>query len=109
LQATGYAAANPGLSVALTKSAAGSPLTATELSQYQFFVRGLLYDIQEAYLLHEEGRLDDEYWRTRAAIVLAYLAQPLARDVYARDKTMGALHSDSVRWLDLALEAHLAK
>jgi hypothetical protein len=68
-------------------------------------VRGLLYDIQEAFLLHQEGRLDDEYWRTRAAIVLAYLSRSTARDVYERDKSLGVLHSDYVRWLDMILGA----
>lgn len=103
--AVGNAASNPELALALSKPAGGQPLTPAELAQYQYFVRGLLYDIQEGFLLHEEGRLDDEYWRTRSAIVLAYLAEPLAREVYARDKSLGVLHDDYVRWLDMALQA----
>ena len=69
----------------------------------------MLYDIQEGFLLHQEGRLDDEYWRTRAAIVLAYLSQEEARTLYERDKALGVLHSDYVNWLDGALAEHLAK
>ena len=106
--AVGNAAANAELALALSKPAEGEPLTPAELAQYQYFIRGLLYDIQEGFLLHQEGRLDDEYWRTRAAIVLAYLSQEEARAVYQSNKVLGVLHSDYVRWLDRALEEHLA-
>jgi len=102
-QATSNVATNPELAAAFAKVDAGTTLTPTDLMQYQFFVRGLLYDIQEAFLLHREGRLDDEYWETRAAIVLAYMAQMQARDVYQRDRALGVLHADYVSWLDQAI------
>jgi hypothetical protein len=98
-------AGNPELAQAISKSAAGAPLAPAELTQYQYFVRGMLYDIQEAFLLHEEGRLDDEYWHTRVAIVLAYMSQEPARAVFDRDKALGVLHADYVRWLDSILVA----
>ena len=105
MQAVGNAAGNSELALALSKPAEGVPLSPAELAQYQYFVRGMLYDVQEGFLLHQEGRLDDEYWRTRAAIVLAYLSAPQAREVYERDKALGVLHRNYVRWLDTALEA----
>ncbi len=49
--ATGNVATSPELAGALTKAAEGTQLTAQELSQYRYFVRGMLYDIQEAYFL----------------------------------------------------------
>jgi hypothetical protein len=103
-QAVGIVAGSPELAGAFASVAIGSPLTPVESTQYQYFVRGLLYAIQEAYLLHREGRLDDEYWNTRAAIVVAYRARPSARTVYNRDKGLGVLHPDYVRWLDQALD-----
>ena len=102
--AVGGVAANPVLAVAISKSTSGEPFSPAELVQYQYFVRGVLYDIQEAFLLHEEGRLDDAYWQTREALILAYLSQESAQDVYRRDKALGVLHADYVRWLDSALD-----
>ena len=100
--ATGNAATNPDLAIALTKAADGTPLTDQELAQYRYFVRGMIYDIQEAYLLHSEGRLDDSYWQTRAAIFLTYIKTAPAREVYDRDKKLGVLHGDFVVWADKA-------
>jgi hypothetical protein len=100
LLATGNIATSTELATAFAKIAVGAPLTPTETIQYQYFVRGLLYDIQESFLVHREGRLDDDYWETRAAIVLAYMAQPAAHEVYLRDKSLGVLDGDYVNWLD---------
>ena len=30
--------------------------------QYSYFVRSMLYDVQEAFLLHRKCRLEEEYW-----------------------------------------------
>ena len=62
------------------------------------------YDVQEAYLLYIEGRLDDDYWRTRDAIFRAYMETSAAREVYRRDRTLGVLHGDFVIWADQVLE-----
>jgi len=97
-------ATSPELAGIMAKVGEGSTLTSTELSQYGYLVRGVLYDVQEAYLLYQEGRLGEEYWNTRAALVEAYLAQTPARNVYHRDKSLGALHPEFVQWLDSALE-----
>jgi hypothetical protein len=60
--------------------------------------------VQEAFLLHREGRLDEEYWKTRTALVLAYLALKPAREVYLQDKSRGVLHAEFVKWLDRAVK-----
>ena len=98
--ATSNAASSPELASALSKAADGAPLTRQELSQYEYFVRSMLYDVQEAYLLFIEGHLDESYWNTRAAIFEAYVANELAPDVYRRDKKLGVLHGDFVEWVD---------
>ena len=73
--------------------------------QYAFFVRGLLYDIQEAYLLHREERLSDEYWSTRQAIFTTYMRNELARAVYRRDSALGVLQPKFVEWANGKLES----
>jgi hypothetical protein len=98
--ATNNAARSPELAGALGKAARGLPLSPQELSQYQYFVRGMQYDVQEAYLLFREGRLDEEYWLTRAAIFQAYMDNESAQDVYRRDKELGVLHGDFTAWAD---------
>jgi len=101
--ATQNAATSPELAGALGKAAEGLPLSPQELYQYQYFVRGMQYDVQEAYLLFKEGRLDEEYWLTRAAIFRAYMQSAAARDAYRRDKELGVLHSAFVEWADRAV------
>lgn len=95
--------ARPDISGLIVKASEGENLSAVERTQYGYVVRRVLYDVQEAYLLNLEGRLDEEYWDTRASIVLAYLEPMAARDIYHRDVSIGALHPDFVRWLNDAL------
>ena len=95
--------ASPEISGVVTKAAEGTALTSVERTQFGYIVRTLLYDVQEAYLLHAEGRLDEAYWNTRASIVLAYLEPAVAREIYRRDSSIGALHPDFVNWLDSAI------
>jgi len=91
---------NPEMAALMAKARAGDPLTPAEFIQHGFLVRAVLYDVQEAYVLNREGRLDDAYWRTRAGIVVAYLASASAREVYAREKVQRALVPDFIEWLD---------
>ena len=86
------------------KAAEGVTLTESEQMQYGYAVRAVLYDIQEAYLLYREGRLDHGYWKTRAASILAYLEQAPAHAIYRQSKSKGILHDDFVRWLDGAMQ-----
>ena len=96
--------ASPEISEVVTKATEGATLTPVERTQFGYIVRTVLYDVQEAYLLHSEGRLDEAYWNTRASIILAYLEAAPARDIYQRDSSIGALHPDFVQWLDGAIE-----
>jgi hypothetical protein len=99
-EATRSFAQDPGLSAVLAKVDNAEPLSDAEAIQYGYLIRATLYDVQEAFVLNREGRLDDAYWATRAAVVRAYLAQPLARQVYERDKDQGTLIPDFTEWLD---------
>jgi hypothetical protein len=104
LIATHTAASSPELARALAKAAEGETLTTLEMAQYTYFVRGMQYDIQEAYLLYIEGRLDEAYWLTRASIFKAYMETSGGREVYSRHKALGVLHADFVRWADQNLD-----
>lgn len=106
--ATNNIATTPELAGSFAKVAAGEEMTPTESVQYRFFVRSMLYDVQEAYLLYREARLDQGYWDTRAALFAAYMQQKRARDVYDTDVGLGVFHADFVTWADQALEEHAA-
>jgi hypothetical protein len=94
---------NAELAKLFANAASGAALTLSEQMQYGYAVRGVLYDIQEAYLLYHEGGLDEGYWQTRAASILAYLAQPAAYTVYCEDRQKGILHAEFVNWVDAAI------
>ena len=99
-EATRSFAQDPGLASILAKAQDSESLSDAEAIQYAYLIRATLYDVQEAFVLNREGRLDDAYWATRAALVRAYLAQPLAKQVYERDKTQGTLIPDFTDWVD---------
>ncbi len=101
--ATTRIASSPELSQAISNIVNGEPLTPSQQTQYGFFVRGMVYDVQEAFLLHQEGRLDQAYWDTRSALVRSYMTQEFARSIYTRDRNLGLLHTDFVVWADEVL------
>lgn len=82
----------------------GASLTSRVAAQYGYFIRGMLKDMEEAFLLYRQGRPDDEFWKTRAALVLAYVGQAPARDIYRRDKALGMLYIDFVQCLDQPIQ-----
>lgn len=98
--ATGRVATNPSLATAFQKVSAGDELDPVEELQYTFFVRSMIYDIQEAFLLHKEGRLSEEYWRTRVNIFTSYMQNGPALSAYHRDKELGVLETEFVKWAD---------
>jgi hypothetical protein len=102
--ATTSIAANQEIAAAIAKLAAGDELTPAEQVQFGYFVRSLIYDVQEAFLLRQEKRLDEGYWLTRSALFVTSMSQDAARGVYERDKRTGLLHKDFVYWADGILE-----
>lgn len=93
-------ARSPELAAVFAKAASNKTLTLTEQWQYGYFVRAVLYDVQEAFLLHREGRLENEYWDTRSALLRVYLASDTAIGIYEDIKSKGLLHVDFVDWVD---------
>jgi hypothetical protein len=102
--ATTSIAANQEIAAAIAKLAAGDELTPAEQVQFGYFVRSLIYDVQEAFLLRQEERLDEGYWLTRSALFVTSMSQDAARRVYEKDKRAGLLHKDFVYWADGILE-----
>ncbi len=103
IDATGRIAANPELAAILAKVSEDKPLDTSEQTQYSYFIRSLLYDIQEAFLLYREDRLNDEYWNTRRAVFATFMRLEPARAVYDRDKELGVLQLAFVDWVDQEL------
>jgi len=93
-------ALSPEVATILASLAAGDSLTSAEQLQYGYLIRSMLYDVQEAFVLNREARLDDAYWGTRAALVSSYMSGPAARAVYEREKRLGTLLPDFVAWMD---------
>ena len=93
-------ATSPELSGVMAKVAAGEALDQVEETQYAYAVRTVLYDVQEAFLLHQEGRLDEGYWKTRHALISEYLSKPAASEIYDQIRSRGLLHGEFVRWVD---------
>lgn len=99
-QATNSFAQNPEIAVIIAKVQRSDSLTDAEMIQYGYLIRAVLYDVQEAFVLNREGRLDDAYWTTRAAVAKIYMAQPLAKQIYERNKSLGTLLPDFTDWVD---------
>jgi len=93
-------ASSPELAAVIAKLANAEPNTPAEQVQYGFFIRGMIYDVQEAFLLHREGRLGEQYWSTRSSLFESFMSQVSARNIYVGDKELGVLHEDFVTWAD---------
>ena len=96
-------ATNTELAAVIAKVRNGGELDGKEYTQFSYVVRGVLYDVQEAFLLHREGRLDEGYWSTREKLIISYLDPPIARQIYEENKVSGVLHPEYIRWLDAVL------
>ncbi len=78
-------------------------LTEAEQDRLVAYVGALLRTTEEAFLLHRDGLLDDEYWGTRARVMVAVLRSDRARRVYTQTKESGFYTSDFTAWADQAL------
>jgi hypothetical protein len=93
-------AINPQVAEVIAKARSGDELSPQEHAQYGYVIRSVLYDIQEAFLLHREGRLDEGYWATRNSLIVVYLSPEIAYEVYRLEKEQGILHPDYAQWID---------
>ncbi len=78
-------------------------LTESERNSVIAYVGALLRTTEEAYLLYRDGMLDEEYWGTRAGVLLAALRSSTARQVYIDTRDAGFYTRDFVSWADGAL------
>lgn len=84
-------------------SSMDADLTESERNYIIAYVGALLRTSEEAYLLYRDGMLDEEYWGTRAGVLLAALRSSIARQVYIDTRDAGFYTRDFVRWADRAL------
>jgi hypothetical protein len=103
VDATMSFATNTDIAGVLAKVRTGGELDDKEYTQFSYVVRGVLYDVQEAFLLHREGRLDEGYWSTREKLIVSYLDPPIASHIYEENRLRGVLHPEYIRWLDAVL------
>ena len=67
------------------------------------YVGALLRSSEEAYLLYGDGLLDEEYWMTRAGVMLTILRSARAHQVYFQTRDSGFYTDDFVDWVDKAI------
>jgi hypothetical protein len=87
------------------ESADTAELTAVEQDRLTAYIGALLRTTEEAYLLHRDGLLDDEYWMTRAGVMMAALRTDEARQIYVQTRALGFYTSDFADWADQALKS----
>lgn len=78
-------------------------LTESEANNLTAYVGALLRSSEEAYLLYRDGMLDEEYWMTRAGVMLTILRSGGARQVYFQTRDSGFYTDDFVDWVDKAI------
>ena len=67
------------------------------------YVGALLRTTEEAFLLYRDGLLDEEYWLTRARVMMAALSTRHGYEAYLQTRKAGFYTSDFMAWADEAL------
>lgn len=82
-------------------------LTESEQDYLTAYVGALLRTTEEAYLLYRDEMLDEEYWQTRAGVMIAALRSPKARQIFFDTRDAGFYTRDFAAWASTAIsEAH---
>ena len=84
-------------------------LTETEQDRLTAYIGALLRTTEEAFLLYRDGLLDEEYWLTRAGVMVAALRSDVARAVYINTRDSGFYTGGFVAWADNALADRYGK
>lgn len=84
-------------------------LTESQRNSVIAYIGALLRTSEEAFLLYRDGMLDEEYWGTRAGVLLAALRSSAARQVYFDTRDAGFYTPDFVKWTDEALAAEYGR
>ncbi len=87
------------------ESADSAELTAAEKNRLTAYIGALLRATEEAFLLNRDGLLDDEYWMTRASVMIAALRTDNARQIYIQTRDAGFYTSDFTAWADPVLQS----
>jgi hypothetical protein len=70
------------------------------------WIPALVRNVEEAYLIYRDGRLDEEYWLTRAAVLNEAMGSEVGMRVYKEMETGAQLVPDFVRAMDEYRVAH---
>jgi len=82
-------------------------LTESEQDYLTAYIGALLRTTEEAYLLYRDEMLDEEYWQTRAGVMIAALRSPKARQIFFDTRDAGFYTRDFAAWASTAIsEAH---
>ncbi len=87
------------------ESADTAELTTAERDRLTAYIGALLRTTEEAFLLNRDGLLDDEYWMTRASVMMAALRTDHARQIYIQTRDAGFYTSDFIAWADPVLRS----
>ncbi len=98
-----YSAETNVFDILFDPSRVSEELTEDEQRYVIAYVGALLRTTEEAFLLYRDGLLEEEYWLTRARVVLLALRPDAAREVYVRTRNAGFYTPDFVAWADEAL------
>ena len=78
-------------------------LTETEKNYLTAYIGGLLRTTEEAYLLYRDEMLDEEYWQTRAGVMIAALRSQNARQIFFNTRDAGFYTPDFAAWASAAI------
>ena len=84
-------------------------LSDAERDRLTAYIGALLRTTEEAFLLYRDGMLEDEYWQTRARVMLAALRSELARKIYYDTRDAGFYTSDFKAWANDAISERYGK
>jgi len=78
-------------------------LSSVEQDRLIAYIGALLRTTEEAFLLYMDEMLDEEYWRTRANVLLTMLNSIRTREIYNQTKNSGFYTKAFSVWVDKAL------
>jgi hypothetical protein len=92
-------AQNDEILAVVTKLFQQEELTPQEEVRLHFFLGCLFRATEEAYLQYQEGFLDDDYWSTRANLMLNYLRYPGMFEAW-QGRLRSVYHPAFVKWVE---------
>ncbi len=94
---------NPHMADIEYRLSTGAELSPTEIELVGGVVIALLKLGEESFIAYRDGRLEEEIWGTRGAVVLNLLDDELERDLYVEFREGGVLIKGFTDWLDAEL------